>query len=113
MHEMSIVSGILRIVENEARSGNAKKINSIELEIGQLAGIELDSLRFCYQVASKDTMADGAKLIIREIPGMGHCENCNENVSVEFHVAVCPQCNESLMDVFQGRELKVSSINVD
>ena len=41
MHEMSIVSGVLKIVEDQARAAEATVINSIELEVGQLAGIEI------------------------------------------------------------------------
>jgi len=113
MHEMSIVTGILRIVEDQARAAEAKVINSIELEIGQLAGIELESLKFCFEVARRDTMADGAELVIRDIPGLGHCPRCEKDVPVEFHLAVCRECDQALVDVFQGRELRVKSINVD
>lgn len=113
MHEMSIVSGILRIVTEQAQANEAKVINSIELEIGQLAGIEIDSLKFCFEVARKDTMAADAELIIHEIPGLGYCPHCAKDVAVEFHLAVCRECDESLVKVFQGQELKVKSINVD
>ncbi len=110
---MSIVSGILRIAEDEARAAEARVINSIELEIGQLAGIEIESLNFCFDVARRDTMAAEAALVIHDIPGLGFCPTCAKNVPVEFHLAVCGECDEALVDVFQGRELRVKSINVD
>ena len=113
MHEMSIVTGILRIVEDQARAAGAQVINSIELEIGQLAGIEIDSLPFCFEAARKGTLADKAELVIHDIPGMGYCPECGKNVPVEFHLAVCRECDKALVDVFQGRELRVKSINVD
>lgn len=113
MHEMSIVAGILNIVEEQARAAEAKVINSIELEIGQLAGIEIDSLEFCFETARKGTMAENAELVIQDIPGRGHCPDCEKDVDVDFHMAVCPLCGQALLDVFQGRELRVKSINVD
>lgn len=113
MHEMSIVSGILQIVEEQARAADARVINSIELEIGQLAGIELDSLNFCFEAARRDTLAESAELVIRDIPGRGHCPECQKDVPVDFHLAVCRECGQALVDVFQGRELRVKSINVD
>ena len=113
MHEMSIVSGILQIVQDQARSAGAKVINSIELEIGQLAGIELDSLNFCFQAARGGTLAENAELVIRDIPGRGHCPECRKDVPVEFHLAVCGECGQALVEVLQGRELRVKSINVD
>lgn len=113
MHEMSIVNGILRIVEEQAQSAEAQVINTIELEIGQLAGIEIESLNFCFDVARRGTMAENAKLVIHDIPGRGRCPECAEEVPVEFHLAVCGKCDTALVEVFQGRELRVKSINVD
>ncbi len=113
MHEMTIVTGVLRIVEDQARAGGASVINSIELEIGKLAGIELDSLKFCFQVARKKTLARNAELIINSVDGRGHCSNCEKDVPVDFQMALCPECRQPMVEVFQGRELKVVSINVD
>lgn len=113
MHEMTIVAGILRIVEDQARAAGARTINTITLDIGDLAGIETDALRFSFQAARRETMAAEAELVINRIPGRGRCPECGAETLVEFHVAVCPECGQGLMDVFQGRELKVKSINVD
>jgi len=113
MHEMSIVTGVLKIVEDQARAGGATVINSIELEIGELAGIELDSIRFCFEVAREKTIARSAELIIHNIPGRGHCPKCEKDVPVGFQMGVCPECEQAVVDVFQGRELRVLSINVD
>jgi hydrogenase nickel incorporation protein HypA/HybF len=113
MHEMSIVAGVLKIVEDQARAAGATAINSIELEIGKLAGIEIDSLKFCYEIARKKSMAQNAELIVRSVPGRGHCSQCKKDVPVGFQMAVCPECEQAVVEIFQGRELRVLSINVD
>ena len=113
MHEMSIVTGILNIVEDQARVAGAKVINSIEVEIGEMAGVEKDSLEFCFEVARKGGMAANAKLIILEIPAIGHCSECEKDVPVAYPVAVCGDCGQVIFDVKQGKELRVKSINVD
>jgi len=113
MHEMSIVAGILNIVEDQARAADAKVINTIELDVGRLAGIELDSLRFCFETARSGTLAEKAELAINDIPGQGRCPDCQQDVDVDYHMAVCPLCDKALLDIFQGRELRVKSINVD
>ncbi len=113
MHEMSIVAGILDIAENQAREASASVINSIEIEVGQLAGVEIGALEFCFDVARRDTLAATATLVIHEIPGRGHCPDCDRDVAVDFFMAVCPACGEGLVEIKQGRELKVRSLNVD
>jgi hydrogenase nickel incorporation protein HypA/HybF len=113
MHEMSIVSGILDIAENEARSAGARVINSVEIEVGHLAGVEIPSLEFCFEVARRGTLAEQADLVIHEIPGLGHCPDCDQDVAVDYFVAVCPACGLGLVEILQGKELRVRSINVD
>lgn len=113
MHEMSLIVGILQIAETEARAADARVINAIELEIGDLAGVEVDSLMFCFETARRGTMAADAELVILPVPGRGRCPRCEQEVPVqEFAIACCPQCEE-FVEVTQGRELRVKSINVD
>ena len=113
MHEMSIVAGILDIAEQEARAAGARVINTVEIEVGGLAGVEIPALEFCFEVARRDTLAATAELIVHEIPGRGFCPECERDVAVDFFMAVCPECGQSLLEILQGKELKVRAINVD
>jgi hydrogenase nickel incorporation protein HypA/HybF len=113
MHEMSIVAGVLDIAENEARAAGAMVINSVEIEVGQLAGVEIGALEFCFEAARKGTLAAGATLVIHEIPGLGHCPDCDRDVAIDYFMAVCPDCKQGLVEILQGKELRVRSINVD
>ena len=113
MHEMSIVAGVLDIAEKEARAAGAMVINTVEIEVGRLAGVEIDSLEFCFEIARQGTLADGAELVIHDIPGRGHCPECDRDVEVDFFMAVCPECGQGMVDLRQGRELRVRAINVD
>lgn len=113
MHEMTIVAGILDIAENEARGARARVINSVEVEVGRLAGIEIDALEFCFEVARKGTLAAEADLVIHDIPGRGWCPDCDREVAVDHFMAVCPECDQAMVDIRQGRELRVRAINVD
>lgn len=113
MHEMSLVTNILAIAEQQARQEGARSINRIELEVGALAGVENHALEFCFQTAKTGTLAQEAALIIHTIPGEGWCASCQEKVFLDFLVGVCPTCGTSLVEVVRGRELRVKSINVD
>ena len=113
MHEMSIVAGVLDIAENEARTAGAKVINTVEIEVGRLSGVEIDALEFCFGVARRGTLAAAAELVIHDIPGRGYCPDCDRDVEVDFFMAVCPACEKAMVDVRQGRELRVRAINVD
>ncbi len=113
MHEMSIVSGILQIAEDQALAAGAAVIRAIEVEVGELAGIEKDALVFCFEAARRGTLAAGAELVVHDIPGRGLCPDCGREVAVTTLMAVCPECDGALVQVTQGRELRVRSLTVD
>jgi len=113
MHELSIITSILDVVEEQARLNGAKVVNTIEIEVGELAGVEIPSLEFCYDAARTDTLAAKANLVIHVIEGRGHCPDCDKDVPLEYFIAPCPECGDTLVEASQGRELRIKSIDVD
>lgn len=114
MHEMSIIVNVLDIAAAEARDAQAKTINTIEIDVGALAGIEVESLLFCFETARKSIPeTTNAKLNIQHIAGQAYCDQCAKNVPADFFVAICPHCGKGGLEIVTGRELKVRSINVD
>ena len=112
MHEMTLVAGILEIAEERAREAGAARINTVTVEIGRLAGVELSALVFCFETARLGTMAAGAELVVRELPGRGLCPACGAETDIDFYAALCPAC-DGCLQVVGGRELRVASLDVD
>ena len=46
MHEMSIAQSIVDLAEEQARNRGSLAVEELELEIGRLAGVELQTLAF-------------------------------------------------------------------
>ncbi len=113
MHEMSIAMNIVDIVSATVKDHQADKVNSIDLEIGSLSGILIDSLTFCFDAACKGTPAEGATLNIQEIQGLGKCAECHREFQVEVFLTVCPFCDSLSTEILNGKELSIKSINVD
>ncbi len=113
MHEMSLAINIVDLAVSEAESAGGQKINEIELSVGSLAGVMVDSLAFCLEAVIKGTPAEGARLKITETHGRGRCRNCGNEFQVDTYFAQCPHCREYMVDIIQGKDLKVLSITVD
>jgi hydrogenase nickel incorporation protein HypA/HybF len=109
---MSIAMSILDIAHEQARAAGARVVNRIELDLGGLAGIEVESLRFCFAAARRG-MTAGAELAIHEIPGRARCADCAATCALEVPIALCPACGSLGLEILQGRELRVRSLNVD
>lgn len=112
MHELSVALGILKIAENEAEKAKAKKVESIELEIGTLAGIEFDSLDFVWPAAVKDTILEHAKREVNIVNAKAQCVDCETVFDIKHHYDSCPNCNSNFKSILQGKELRVKSLEV-
>jgi hydrogenase nickel incorporation protein HypA/HybF len=113
MHEMTIAINVVDMITRMAAAEGSQRINEVELEIGALAGIMTDALTFCYEAASSDTMAAGSTLKLIGIPGRGRCRDCEQEFEVETFFTACPDCSGFHVEIIDGKELNIRSINVD
>jgi len=113
MHELSIVISILDAVEENAKSHKASAVNEIELEVGELSGVEYDALEFAIEHAPKNDLLKNAAFVINKIPGKARCNECNKEFELNDYYTVCPLCNKFEYDIIQGKELKIKSIKID
>ncbi|HEX5635164.1 MAG TPA: hydrogenase maturation nickel metallochaperone HypA [Gemmatimonadales bacterium] len=112
MHEMSLAESIVQIVEETARQHGGRRVTSVRLEIGQLAGVELEALRFCFDAASRESVATGAALVIDQPTGRAWCMPCGGSVTVGSLVDPCPDCGSHQLQVTGGTELRVRDIEM-
>ncbi|MDR0736755.1 MAG: hydrogenase maturation nickel metallochaperone HypA [Zoogloeaceae bacterium] len=113
MHEMSLAEGILRILEDTARQEAARRITRVTLEIGALANVEIEALRFCFDAAIRDTVAAAAQLDIRVLPGHGWCMPCGRTVPLAALADPCPQCGSFQVQAVGGMEMRIKEIEIE
>ncbi|ADJ26696.1 hydrogenase nickel insertion protein HypA [Dehalogenimonas lykanthroporepellens BL-DC-9] len=113
MHEMAVTQSLLDIVIKEAEKAGAKKVNAVNLVIGELSGLVDDSVQFYFDFLTKDTIADGSRLVFRRVPARMKCRACEAEFSPEPDEWVCPQCDQWQAEVVAGKEFYIDSIEVD
>ncbi len=113
MHEMSLAEGIVQLVEDAVRADGCTKVKTVWLEIGQLAAVEKEALRFCFDAVTRDSVAEGARLEIVETPGQGWCMKCEGNVAVTALYEPCPVCGSYQIQVTGGNEMRVKELEVE
>ncbi len=112
MHELSVAIGIVNIAEKETQKANKKNVELIELEIGALSGVELDSLEYVWNVAVKGKGLEKDKKKIDYIEGKAKCLECETIFEVEKVYDNCPKCKSYFKDILKGKELRVISLEV-
>ncbi len=113
MHEMGIAMEIVEIaissIPDDIKNARVERVN---LKVGKMSAIVVESLRFCFEIVAKDTLLSGAKLNVEEIPVVVRCRECNFEWTVNEPVFTCRECKSGLIDIVSGRELDITSIEV-
>lgn len=113
MHEMSICEGILQVMEEQAEQQNFSRVKRVWLEIGPLSGVELEALRFGFDVVTRNSLAEHAELEIIETPGEAWCLECSKTVPVRQRFDSCPECDSYQLQVTSGEELRIKELEVE
>jgi hydrogenase nickel incorporation protein HypA/HybF len=113
MHELSIATSIVEAAEAAALEAGASRVTVVSLRIGVLSGVVVDSLRFCFDMATEGTLLEGASLAVDELPAVARCTACDIEVELlEAFALVCPRCGASTPELVQGRELELASLEI-
>lgn len=108
MHELGITQEIVNIVSRHADGARVKRI---VVEIGRLTAVLPDAVRFCFDLCSEGTVAEGATLQIVETPGRARCRDCGEELILDQPFGRC-ECGCSDLDWLAGEELRVMELEV-
>jgi len=120
MHEFSVMTQIVDSVLEEAKRRDAKKVEQVDLEVGEFTLLGREQLEFAYDVLSKDSILQGSRLEIRTVKGKIKCGSCGYEGSVKVaedapHRSVpileCPKCH-SAAKIVEGRECVVRNIRM-
>ncbi len=113
MHEYAVTKNIVDIAVAEAKAANAGRVVEISLVIGDLSSIIDESVSMYFEIISKDTMAEGAKLSFKRKPAVFHCSRCGKNYNKPAKGFECPECGSLGTLTGAGREFYIESLEVE
>lgn len=110
MHELSVSSAV---VATAVRHAAGRRVTRVDLRVGRLRQVVPDSLAFYWDVVTRDTVCEGAHLRQQVVPGRLRCETCGWTWEVRSPAFRCPSCAGASVEILQGDELEVESIEVE
>ncbi|MFO7773827.1 MAG: hydrogenase maturation nickel metallochaperone HypA [Dehalococcoidia bacterium] len=113
MHELGITESIVNIALAKAGEAEARKVTQINVVIGELSGFVPDCIRFYFDSLSQDTIAHEAVLHFESVPAQLRCRKCSVVFQPRDTQWSCPQCRGQSVEIAQGRELYIESIEVE
>ena len=113
MHELPVTQSILEIALRHAQQAGSTRVVTLNLTIGKLSSIVDDSVQFYWDIISKETIAEGARLVFKRVPIELVCLNCNKQYIPEQEDFACPDCGSVRIKVISGKEFFLESIEVE
>lgn len=112
MHEYAIVENMVSLVEDEAKKYETGNVTQINLVIGELASVEPEAIKMYFDLLSKDTILEGAKLSFKLIEAEMKCDECGEVFLKSRSIIECPKCGRIGKFTGKGKEFYIESIEV-
>jgi hydrogenase nickel incorporation protein HypA/HybF len=106
MHELSITTNIVAIVNERAQGA---KVTKVTLKVGQLTAVLPDAIRFCFNLVAQGTGVEGAQLEIIHVPGSGRCRVCGLNMEIQLLAGRC-SCGSLDIERLSGEELMITEM---
>lgn len=120
MHEISIAGAIIDSVLDCAKKNDAKKVEEIFIEVGELTALNPDQLKFIFETITRGTVAEWARYDINVVKSQISCRKCSYSGTIEFFERLhfflplikCPDCGDSDLEIVAGRECCVKKIRI-
>jgi len=112
MHEMSLCEGIRQVIDDHARTGGFTVVKRVRLEIGAFSGVEKPALEFAFDVVMRGGPAEGARLVMIDLPGRAMCYDCIKEVEIEARLDPCPDCGGGRLLPVAGEEMRIKDLEV-
>jgi hydrogenase nickel incorporation protein HypA/HybF len=119
MHEFSLSSDIVQTVISASEENRAKKVLSIQLDVGELALVNVEQVTFWLKELFKGTPAEGAKIKVKRVRARIGCDECGYQGGTKSEKrnapggpapCSCPQCGSFRIHIKKGREFILRNI---
>jgi hydrogenase nickel incorporation protein HypA/HybF len=110
MHELGIMFQVVRTVEGIARQNGLAKIDTLVLQVGEIAPVVPHYIEACYPAAVDGTLLQETKLKIEIIPANARCKACGQVFNLLQHRRACPRCAGADWELLSGKEFSIKEI---
>jgi hydrogenase nickel incorporation protein HypA/HybF len=113
MHELGIANSVLDAVRTEMSLHPGTYPCKVGVRIGEMAAIDQEALRFCFEAIILDTDLKSLELEIEVCPRRHRCQACGRDFVVHDYDSRCPQCASLETTCISGDELELAYLEVD
>jgi hydrogenase nickel incorporation protein HypA/HybF len=110
MHELAIAKELSDIVSGVAVKERLVKVTKICVCFGKMIQIVPEIFIFALEETIRGTISEGAEIDVEVLPVLLLCKTCGNEFSLADNTFVCTECDSSEIEIKQGKEIYVKSI---
>jgi len=110
MHEIAMVEDVFRIIFRVAEENQISRIDRVNIVIGEYLQVKPSLFEFAFESAKEGTIASGASLNLVTRPVKLKCKACNELFCLNDLKYSCPLCGSGELEIIDGKDMYVKSI---
>jgi len=110
MHELKIAQNLAGIVLEVASKEKLSEVTTVNIALGKMIHIVPDIFDFAFRECIRGTIASDASLNIEVLPVKTRCLGCHEESFTEESGFICRKCGSANLEIIQGKEIFVKSI---
>lgn len=110
MHELSVAGAVLETVRRHA---GERRVTAVSLKVGGLRQVVPESLSFYWEIVTRDTACEDARLDLVAIDTRLRCSDCGRQWEPVLAFFRCEGCGSAEVSVLSGDELEVDYIEVE
>ncbi|NIA06593.1 MAG: hypothetical protein GWP14_02980 [Actinobacteria bacterium] len=113
VHEMSVATGIMNVLHSKLSKLASCRLTALQLSLGELSGIDRDSLCFALDTLLADADYNGVEIRFELTPATFKCSVCNWQGRLESFALTCPECAGQDLDIIAGQDVTLEGIEVE
>ncbi len=111
---MSIVQALIGQVASEVeKSQHPGRVLRLDVVIGRMSGVHVDSIRFAFELLSPGTLVEGSELHIEQPKAICACHACGTQQEIDELILSCATCSSDDVTIRGGQDLLLRSIELE
>jgi hydrogenase nickel incorporation protein HypA/HybF len=114
MHELALLTEVVGAVAMACASVDNSEVRAVVLRVGSLCGAQPEALEWAWLLASANSIAQGARLVVEVVPAAVWCSQCQAEHEIDEYFALrCPACDRPTANLVRGREFEVAYVELE
>ena len=112
MHELAVTEYVYNLVKKQAEANNAKRVNKIELLMGDQCDYVPEIIEEYLQVMSEGSPLEGVKVTAKYKQSTVSCRDCGAEFTRHEFKDKCPKCQSINLKLNRCTDFLVNNIEI-